>query len=217
MFACFPLGQGVTAVADAALRPQGLLEHLPLAACVCDREGAIVQYNARAAQLWRCEPQPGEKFCSAVRLVDASNGAFNPQAVPIMRVLRHGVPEHNRELVLERSDGSRVPVLSNTAPLLDEQGRVIGAIELLQDITDRKRSEEARRVAERMAASTRLANSVVEQMHPPLSCMSKLLEALRQDATLSAEARSYAQLAEEEVSRLAKVAREMRHWSSAAG
>jgi PAS domain S-box-containing protein len=217
MFASFPLGQGVVTVADAALRPEEFLEHLPLAACVCDRAGAIVQYNRRAAELWRCEPQRGENYCSAVRLVDAASRAFNPQTVPISRVLRHGVPEHNRELVLERADGSRVPVLSNAAPLLDEQGRVIGVFELLQDISDRKRSEEARRVAERMAASARLANSVVRQMHPPLSCMSKLLDALRQDATLSAEARSYAQLAEHEVSRLAKVAREMRHWSSAAG
>lgn len=35
------------------------------------------------------------------------------------------------------------------APLIDEEGKVVGAIETLQDISDRKRSEEALRISER--------------------------------------------------------------------
>ena len=50
------------------------------------------------------------------------------------------------EIVIERPDGSRVTTLAHANPIRDEAGsRVIGAVNLLVDISDRKRAAEALR------------------------------------------------------------------------
>ena len=38
------------------------LELLPVAVCVSDRDGAILRYNRRAAELWGRTPGRGERF-----------------------------------------------------------------------------------------------------------------------------------------------------------
>ena len=61
---------------------------------------------------------------------------------PTAEVLRTGVPLRNRELVIGRPDGSRVPVLANVVPLRDPEGSMIAAVSCYQDITERKQAEE---------------------------------------------------------------------------
>ena len=38
----------------------GLLGLLPVATCVCDLDGRIVQFNERAVEIWGRRPRPGE-------------------------------------------------------------------------------------------------------------------------------------------------------------
>jgi PAS domain-containing protein len=45
------------------------------------------------------------------------------------------------ELVIERPDGSRWIVLAHANPFFDEGGELIGAVNVLVDITERKRAE----------------------------------------------------------------------------
>src|SRR5581483_7745965 len=46
------------------------------------------------------------------------------------------------EAAAERPDGTRVPFIPYPTPLFDEAGNLIGAINMLVDITERKRAEE---------------------------------------------------------------------------
>jgi two-component sensor histidine kinase len=46
------------------------------------------------------------------------------------------------EAAAERPDGTRVPFIPYPTPLHDESGKLIGAVNMLVDITDRKRAEE---------------------------------------------------------------------------
>jgi PAS domain S-box-containing protein len=50
----------------------------------------------------------------------------------------------NQEIVIERPDGSQRIVLAYANPFLDEQGQPVGAVNVLVDITDRRRAELAR-------------------------------------------------------------------------
>ena len=52
------------------------------------------------------------------------------------------------EAAAERPDGTRVPFLAYPRPLRDEKGSVVGAINMLVDISDRKRTEMQARDAE---------------------------------------------------------------------
>jgi PAS domain S-box-containing protein len=62
--------------------------------------------------------------------------------------LRTGKPVHNVECIIERPDGTRLVALANVEPMLDRHGRVEGAINCLQDITERKATEDRLRTSE---------------------------------------------------------------------
>jgi PAS domain S-box-containing protein len=123
-----------------------LIAHLPIAVCVCEApSGVIKMYNRRAAGLWGREPQLGdthERFCGAFRLFSL-DGSFLPHAeTPMADVLRHG-GHRDQDVVIERPDGTRVTVRVSIAALHDAQGRIVGAVNAFQDITERKLAEEA--------------------------------------------------------------------------
>ena len=118
---------------------------LPAAVCVCDQLGTIELYNRAAVELWGCEPpdpHASRRFCGSHKLFYPDGTAMPHTESPAAEVLRTGVPLRNRELLIGRPDGSRVPVLANVVPLRDAEGSLIGVVSCLQDITDRKRAEE---------------------------------------------------------------------------
>jgi PAS domain S-box-containing protein len=120
----------------------GLLEWLPIGVYACDIDGHLVQYNRRAAELWGRSPAVGNgqyRFCGAQRAY-AANGEKLDLA-PMAELLSTGTPIRDRELILERPDGSRLTVLANLDPLFDEGGRLVGGVNCFQDITARKTAE----------------------------------------------------------------------------
>jgi nitrogen fixation/metabolism regulation signal transduction histidine kinase len=195
---------------------ESLLERLPVAVCACDRQGRITHHNQRAVEFWGGEPQPQQRFWGTARLCDSRGKLLDLLASPLAVVLHTGKPQYNRELVMERRDGSRVTILSNATPLFDSGKSLLGAVEVFQDITEQKWSEDAKRVAERLAASARIANQVMQQMARPLNSISSLLNVLRRDGSLSAEARACTELIQQELTRFDRLAREMDHLAMAA-
>jgi signal transduction histidine kinase len=118
---------------------------LPAAVCVCDQYGAVELYNRTAVELWGCEPpdpHANRRFCGSYRLFHPDGTPMPHSESPTAQVLRTGTPLRNRELVIGRPDGTRVPVLANVVPLRDAEGSLIGVVSCLQDITERKRVEE---------------------------------------------------------------------------
>jgi PAS domain S-box-containing protein len=60
-------------------------------------------------------------------------------------VLNGGSPVRNQEVVIERSDGSRITTLVNIDPLTNSAGKIIGAINIFEDVTDWRKAEQASR------------------------------------------------------------------------
>ncbi len=186
-----------------------------MACYACDCSGTITDYNRRAVELWGREPRATDRFTGAHKVLDAQGDPVAPEATATAFFLRWGLAQRNKELVIEKPDGKRVTVLSNVAPLLDEAGNLIGALEVLEDITDRRWSEDARRAAERLSASARVAGEVL-QLKPALLSMVNLLDLLGQDATLSVQARRYAESARLELVHFDALVKEMAQLSGAA-
>ena len=63
--------------------------------------------------------------------------------------LKENRPVRGCEAIAERPDGTRIPFIPYPTPLRDADGRLTGAINMLVDITERKRSEQALRQRER--------------------------------------------------------------------
>jgi PAS domain S-box-containing protein len=130
---------------DEALRASDeILELLPVATYVCDPEGRIVRYNRRVVELWGREPKPGdthEHFTAQSKFYSA-DGQQLPHS-RLKEVLTTGKAARDEEIMVERSDGTRLAMLLNIDPLFDAQGNLIGVINCAQDITERKRVHEA--------------------------------------------------------------------------
>ena len=186
-----------------------------MACYACDCSGTLTDYNRRAVELWGREPRAADRFTGAYKVLDSQGDPLAPEATATAFLLKSGLAQPNKEVVIERPDGKRVTVLSNVAPLLDEEGNMIGALDVLQDITDRRWSEDARRVAERLSASKRVAAEVA-QLKPVLLSMVNLLDLLGREATLSVQARGYAEHARLELVHFDALVRQMAQLSGAA-
>jgi PAS domain S-box-containing protein len=146
-----------------ALDP-AVLEAIPAAVYICGADGVIVRFNRRAVELWGRAPEIGdthERFCGSLRLHDLKGRSLPHARTPMAIALRTGEPQRDKEVVIERPDGSRIVASVQIDPLKDRYGRVQGAINCFQDITERKRTEQslARRMEEQ-AALYRITDSL---------------------------------------------------------
>jgi PAS domain S-box-containing protein len=118
-----------------------LLEALPVAVYTTDAEGRIIFYNEAAAQLWGHRPELGSQWCGSWRLYRPDGRRLPHDECPMAVTLKEGRPVRGVEAVAERPDGRRVPFIPYPTPLRDPSGRVIGAINLLIDVTEHKHTE----------------------------------------------------------------------------
>ena len=137
------------ALRDSEERYRVLFSSLPMAVFVCEESGCIQYYNRRAVELWGRAPAYGvEQYWGSLKLFLPDGTLLPHSRSPVVQVLSTGDPQKNVELLIERPDGSRLPVIANFAALKDA-GRVVGAVTAFDDITDRKRAEEALKEADR--------------------------------------------------------------------
>ena len=122
---------------------QQLIELLPLAVYSCDKSGVILHYNPAVVELWGDEPRTGERFCGSYRIYLPDGTPLSKEKCPMAETLRTGKSVRNAEILFERPDGSRVTSIVNTAPILNIEGELVGAINSLLDITELKMAEEA--------------------------------------------------------------------------
>ena len=127
-----------------------LLKALPTAVYTTDAAGRITFYNDAAVALWGCRPELGKsEWCGSWRLYWPDGRPMPHDECPMAIALKEKRLISGAEAVAERPDGTRVPFLAYPTPLWDETGTLVGAVNTLVDITDRKKAEEA---AQRLAA-----------------------------------------------------------------
>lgn len=126
---------------------RALIDLVPVAMYSCDADGVIQAANQHVVKLWGRVPKVGdrdERYSGAFKLF-SPDGRFMPHSEnPMARVLRgETLDEHEMEIVVERPDGTRRNVIARPQALKDELGNILGAINCLYDITERKRAEAA--------------------------------------------------------------------------
>jgi PAS domain S-box-containing protein len=124
--------------------PARLFEQLPFAVYVCDREGLVLRYNRRAAELWGRSPElrdPDQRFCGSYRMFRPDGSLLLHHECPMADVLRTGVSVRQQEVHIERPDGLRGIALVDIEAIKDGDGNIVGAVNCFQDITERKRTE----------------------------------------------------------------------------
>jgi PAS domain S-box-containing protein len=123
--------------------PSKILEALPAAIYTTDAAGYLTYYNEAAARLWGYRPQIGkQRWCGTWKIFRFDGTHVPHDQCPMAVAIQTGQPIHGIEADAERPDGTRVPCAVFPTPLFDENGKVVGAINMLVDITDRKKAEE---------------------------------------------------------------------------
>jgi len=141
-------------VADSSGHGEGyflqVLQAIPTAVYTTDAKGRITFFNEAAAALWGRRPRLGDDWwCGSWRLFWPDGRPMEHGECPMAVTLKTGEPVQGLEAIAERPDGSRFPFMPYPTLLRDAKGNVIGAVNLLVDISDRKRIAET---AQRMAA-----------------------------------------------------------------
>jgi len=120
-----------------------LIEDLPVAIYICDKEGRITFFNHAAAQLWGREPEIGkELWCGSWKIYNTDGTLLALDECPMSITLKEGFALKGKEVIVERPDGVRINVLPHPKPIFDADGNIVGAVNMLIDITEKRSNEQ---------------------------------------------------------------------------
>lgn len=168
-------------------RLRQVLDALPVAAYTCDSDGLITYFNARAVETWGRSPEllaPASRYCGSLKLYNADGTEITHENSWMAVALRERQTIDGREAMIERPDGSRRLVLAYARPLITDSGVLHGAVNVLDDITERRRTEErlARQQAEllhvsRLSTVGQMVAALSHEVAQPLTAISNFAAA----------------------------------------
>ena len=141
------------AAQEALHRSENLLrrvvDSMPIGVWISDEHGNLILGNAAGEQIWAGKRYVGiEQFGDYKALRLDTGESIEPDEWAVARAIRYGETTLDEEIEIECFDGTRKIILNSALPVLDENKKTIAAIAVNQDITDRKRAEEALRKSE---------------------------------------------------------------------
>jgi two-component system sensor histidine kinase/response regulator len=139
------------ALRESEMRLHRILDALPTPAYTCDAAGLITYFNERATELWGRSPKlnhSDDRFCGSFKLFEIDGTVIPLDQCGMAVAIKTEREIKGIEVMVERSDGSRRNILAHINPMWDPEGRLVGAVNVVVDITERKRAEELLRESE---------------------------------------------------------------------
>jgi PAS domain S-box-containing protein len=125
-----------------AQRFRDLLEALPAAIYTTDADGRITFFNQACIDFAGRTPKIGDMWCVTWKLFWPDGTPLRHEDCPMAVALKENRPVRDVEAIAERPDGSRICFMPYPTPLRDNSGNLVGAVNMLVDITTRKQAEE---------------------------------------------------------------------------
>jgi len=131
------------------------LDDIPAAIYVTATDGTLIYFNKSCVAMAGRTPQLGvDKWCVSWKIY-TSEGEYLPHdRCPMAVAIREKRPVRGVEAVAERPDGTRVHFVPYPTPLFDGDGNLAGAVNLLLDVSEQRKSgylqdqaEQCRRLA----------------------------------------------------------------------
>ncbi len=183
-----------------------LLDNLPAAAYTCDTEGLITYYNQPALALWGRAPKlldPVDRFCGSFRLHSFDGELITHDKCWMALALQTDREYTGCEIVVERPDGERRNVLAYASPLHDKCGELVGAVNILFDISERRRAEETLKETDK--ARNEFLAVLSHELRNPLAAIPFAIELLRPTVANSPESRSALDVIERQTQQIAQL------------
>jgi PAS domain S-box-containing protein len=120
-----------------------MVDALPTPIYTTDAEGCLTHFNPAAAEFSGRVPELGtDTWCVSSKLYHADGTPMPHDESPMAIALKEGRIIRGEEAILERPDGSRLWYVPYPTPMRDAAGRIVGGINMLVDITERKQAEQ---------------------------------------------------------------------------
>lgn len=153
------------AAADAVRsKPESLcalLDELPAAVYVTDTQGVITYCNRACATFAGRRPEIGtDRWCVSWKIYTLEGELLPHDQCPMAVAIQEKRAIRRAEAVAERPDGTRIHFVPFPTPIFDEEGNLIGAVNLLLDVTDQRG---AVYLHEEAARCRRLADAVTDR------------------------------------------------------
>jgi len=137
------------------------LDSLSAPIYLTDAEGWVTYYNPACVDFTGRTPLVGgDRWCVSWKLFHADGRPLPHEHCPMAVAIREARPIRGAVAVAQRPDGTRVMFTPYPTPLRNEAGEIVGAVNILIDLTDARQAASLRAQADRCR---RLAQAMTDQ------------------------------------------------------
>ena len=136
---------------------RSVVDELPVPIYVTDPDGAVTYCNSACIEFSGHEPQLGkDRWCAALTMYTPTGEVMPHDQCPMAQALREKRIVRDIIVIAERLDGSRMAFRPYPTPLLDKDGSLTGAINMMIDVTH----EQSRSLHDQAERCRRLAGAL---------------------------------------------------------
>ena len=181
-----------------------VFENVPIGIMFTLSDGRVISANRQAETiLGRSLAREGAETFRDLVVLHPDGSPVDVGERPLTLALAEG-GIHRGEYQYQRPDGTCIWVELTGAPILDAQGRIVGAVDAIADIDVRKRAETALVRSEKLALVGRLAASISHEINNPLESVINLLYLIEHNGD-NAHVRSLSRMAQDELARVSHI------------
>lgn len=137
-----------------------LLDRLPVPIYTTDAEGAVTYWNQACVDFAGREPKLGEdRWCVTWKIYTTQGDPLPHDQCPMAQAIRERREIRGVVAIAMRPDGSRRAFTPYPTPLYDDDGRLIGAVNMMIDVS----AEQAEVLAEQAQRCRRLADATYDR------------------------------------------------------
>ena len=121
-----------------------VLESLTVGVLIADIEGRICQTTEEVSRIFKSvEPAANDSYGEILGWWDSAGKMIKNDDGPLARALHEGTTSHSEPISIACFDGSTKQIMVSASPLRGLDNRLVGAVVLVQDMTEPRKIEEA--------------------------------------------------------------------------
>jgi PAS domain S-box-containing protein len=168
--------------ANERKRLRTIVEQLPVGIVITDRDGEVVLTNKKVSSILGIDVPIGFNAGSGVLINTVHKGLpLQPGQSPLARVLKSEQPVISDELMFSKGDGKKVYIQNSAAVIKSDDGDVIAAASIINDVTQQKLLEERK---------DDFINMASHELKTPITSMKLYLDSLKKYLEKSSDERS---------------------------
>lgn len=118
-------------------RLSSVLESLPVGVLIADGEGRICQTTEQVSRILNtAASMDADAYGDILGWWDTAGQSLKSPDGPLSRALKKGETSHSERLQIRRFDGTVKSIVASASPLRGLDSRIVGAVILLQDLTE---------------------------------------------------------------------------------